>query len=50
MINCDTVFISKKNAGVPYGRKAPNSIIMYDFRRTVKTNMQKAGLAAFVGI
>jgi len=30
-------------AGVPYGRKPPG-IIMQDFRRTVKTNMVKAGI------
>ena len=34
-----------KNAGVPYGRKAPSGIIMHDFRRTVKTNMQAAGVS-----
>ena len=34
-----------KNAGVPYGRKTPNGIIMHDFRRTVKTNMQAAGVS-----
>ncbi len=34
-----------KNAGVSYGRKAPNGIIMHDFRRTVKTNMQAAGVS-----
>ena len=34
-----------KKAGVPYGRKTPNGIIMHDFRRTVKTNMQAAGVS-----
>jgi integrase len=34
-----------KNAGVPYGRKIPEGIIMHDFRRTVKTNMQAAGVS-----
>jgi hypothetical protein len=34
-----------KNAGVPYGRKTPNGIIMHDFRRTVKTNMPAAGVS-----
>jgi integrase len=34
-----------KNAGVPYGRKTRNGIIMHDFRRTVKTNMQTAGVS-----
>lgn len=34
-----------KNAGVPYGRRTPNGIIMHDFRRTVKTNMQAAGVS-----
>jgi hypothetical protein len=34
-----------KNAGLPYGRKTPNGIIMHDFRRTVKTNMQVAGVS-----
>jgi hypothetical protein len=34
-----------KNAGVPYGRKTPNGIIMHDFRRTVKTNMQASGVS-----
>jgi integrase len=34
-----------KNAGVPYGRKLPEGIIMHDFRRTVKTNMQAAGVS-----
>jgi integrase len=33
-----------KDAGVPYGRKTTNGIIMHDFRRTVKTNMPKAGV------
>jgi hypothetical protein len=34
-----------KDAGVPYGRKTSNGIIMHDFRRTVKTNMQAAGVS-----
>jgi integrase len=34
-----------KDARVPYGRKTPNGIIMHDFRRTVKTNMQAAGVS-----
>jgi integrase len=33
-----------KDAGVPYGRKTANGIIMHDFRRTVKTNMTNAGV------
>jgi hypothetical protein len=31
-------------AGIPYGKKAKNGITMHDFRRTVKTNMLKAGV------
>ena len=34
-----------KNAGVPYGRKTLNGIITHDFRRTIKTNMQAAGVS-----
>jgi hypothetical protein len=34
-----------KNAGVPYGSKTPNSIIMHDFRRMVKTNIPTAGVS-----
>lgn len=33
-----------KRAGVPYGRKTPNGIIMHDLRRSVKTNMTTAGV------
>jgi integrase len=33
-----------KNAGIPHGRKTQNGITFHDLRRTVKTNMLKAGL------
>jgi integrase len=33
-----------KNAGIPHGRKTENGITFHDLRRTVKTNMLKAGL------
>lgn len=33
-----------KKAGVTYGRKTEDGIIMHDFRRTVKTNMLNAGM------
>jgi integrase len=33
-----------KRAGMPYGRKDPNGIILHDFRRTVKTDMVEAGI------
>jgi integrase len=35
---------SCKYAGVPYGRKQENGITFHDLRRTVKTNMLKAGI------
>ncbi|MDX2435100.1 MAG: hypothetical protein QNK14_10860, partial [Desulfobacterales bacterium] len=31
-------------AGVPYGRKEENGMTFHDIRRTVKTNMLKAGI------
>ena len=34
-----------KNSGVPYGGKTQNGITFHDIRRTVKTNMLKAGLS-----
>ena len=33
-----------KNAGIDYGRKEENGITFHDMRRTVKTNMLKAGI------
>jgi len=33
-----------KNAGIPHGRKTENGLTFHDIRRTVKTNMLKAGL------
>jgi integrase len=33
-----------KNAGIPHGRKTENGITFHDLRRTVKTNMLKAGV------
>jgi integrase len=33
-----------KYAGVPYGRKEENGMTFHDIRRTVKTNMLKAGI------
>lgn len=33
-----------KKAGVSYGRKAGDGLTMHDFRRTVKTNMARAGV------
>ncbi len=33
-----------QRAGIPYGRKPENGLIMQDFRRTFKTNMLKAGI------
>jgi integrase len=33
-----------KNAGIPCGRKVADGIIFHDIRRTVKTNMVKAGV------
>jgi integrase len=33
-----------KNAGIPHGRKTQNGLTFHDLRRTVKTNMLKAGL------
>ena len=33
-----------KNAEIPHGRKTQNGITFHDLRRTVKTNMLKAGL------
>jgi integrase len=33
-----------KKAGLPYGKKTENGIIMHDFRRSVKTNMLYAGI------
>jgi integrase len=38
------LMITCRNAKIPYGRNTPNGIIMHDFRRTVKTNMVKAGV------
>ena len=32
------------NAKIPYGRKTDNGITFHDIRRTVKTNMLKAGV------
>lgn len=33
-----------KNAGIPCGRKVPDGITFHDLRRSVKTNMVKAGV------
>jgi integrase len=33
-----------KAAAVPYGRKQRDGLTMHDFRRTVKTNMARAGV------
>jgi integrase len=33
-----------KNAGIPHGRKAENGLVFHDIRRTVKTNMLRAGV------
>ena len=33
-----------KNAGIPQGRKAENGFVIHDIRRTVKTNMLRAGV------
>jgi len=42
---CKKSFITAcHKAGIPYGTKTPNGIILHDFRRTVKTNMINAGV------
>jgi len=33
-----------KNAGIPHGRKTEKGLVFHDIRRTVKTNMLRAGV------
>ena len=33
-----------RKAGIPYGRKTENGLVFHDIRRTVKTNMMRAGV------
>ena len=44
--NCGNASLKNacKKVGLPYGRKITDGIIFHDFRRTVKTNMVKAGV------